>query len=113
MKGTKKKSDKPRVLIVLLTFCLIAAIAVAYVSLKLQCEVLAKEKVKLGETLDAKKNQRINHFAHIQQLSTEERIVPEAIEIGLIKSTETFAVITVSKEKINQLNTIIKSKYEK
>ena len=113
MKNNQKKSDKPRVLFVLIAFCIVAAIAVGYVSLKLQCEVLSKEKVKLGETLDAKKNDRIRLFANLQQLSTEERIVPKAVELGMVKSTETFAVLSVNREKINQINSIINKKYEK
>lgn len=113
MSSTKKKSDKPRVLFVLLTFCIIAAIAVGYVSLKLQCEVLAKDKVKLSEKLDTKKNQRVNLYAFMQQLSNEERIVPLATELGMVKSTETFAVLSVNRENINQINTIINKKYEK
>jgi hypothetical protein len=88
-------------------------LVLGYVGLKLECEILTKEKVYAQKILDSKKNKQISLVAEVQNLASEERIVFIASEeLNMIKRTEPKILLSVSKEKIEMINDVLKDKYE-
>ncbi|MDR3628311.1 MAG: hypothetical protein P4L45_15820 [Ignavibacteriaceae bacterium] len=108
-----KKSAKPLIFFNSFVFIVITSLILGYVGVKLECEMLTKEKVLAEEKLKEVKNWRINLTAQDQDLSAEERVVGIAeTELGMIKRTEAPIEINVSKEKIEEISRTIEKKYE-
>lgn len=108
-----KKSAKPLIFFNSFVFIVITSLILGYVGVKLECEMLTKEKVLAEEKLKEVKNWRINLTAQDQDLSAEERVVSIAeTELGMIKRTEAPIEINVSKEKIEEISRTIEKKYE-
>jgi cell division protein FtsB len=108
-----KKGSKSKLLLTIFLLILAAVLTLLYVGIKLQCEVLTKEKVLAEEKLSAIKNSRVNLIAVYQYLTSEERIVDIAMnELGMIKNKEFIGAVSVDKERINKIAAVLKEKYE-
>ncbi len=107
------KGAKPLIVFSLFVFVAFTFLILVYVGVKLKCEQLTKEKVLAQEELNARKNRKTSLVASEQYLSSEERIVSIAEnELGMVKRTEPKLIITVNKDKIEQISKVIKEKYE-
>ncbi len=108
-----KKSAKPSILFGLFVFVAFTFLILVYVGVKLECEKLTREKVLTQEKLGDIKNWKINLVAKYQELSSEERITEIAAdELGMVKMAQPPAVLTVSKERIDEISKALKKKYE-
>jgi cell division protein FtsL len=108
-----KKTSKPFIALSLLVFIVLTSLVLAYVGIKLECEMLVKEKVLAEEKLVAKKNWRVNLFARYQYLSAKERIVEIAKqELGMIENRDSDTMIIVSKDKIKKISGMLEQPHE-
>ncbi|MDO8550373.1 MAG: hypothetical protein Q7S39_09520 [Ignavibacteria bacterium] len=108
-----KKGSKPFIFFVLFLLVTYSLLILGYVGVKLECELLTKEKFDAQQILDSKKNKQVSLIAEVQNLSSEERIVKIASEeLNMIKRIEPKILLTVSKEKIEKINETLKEKYE-
>ena len=108
-----KKSSKPLIAVVVLFLITVAILVLGYVSIKLKCEMMTKQKVLTEEKLNAKNNTKVSLIAEYQYYSSEDRIVEIAKdELGMIKQNSPSIKIDVSKEKIQEISDKIKAKYE-
>ncbi|HVO75473.1 MAG TPA: hypothetical protein VMT35_15695 [Ignavibacteriaceae bacterium] len=99
-----KKSSKPFIALSLIIFVGATFLILSYVGIKLECEMLLKEKVLTEEKLNAKKNWHVNLVAQLQYLCTKERIVEIAKnELGMIEKTDSDSIIIVSIDKIKRI----------
>jgi len=107
------KGSKSNILYTLFLFVVFTLLGLGYVSIKLKCEQLTKDKVLAEEKLNAVKNTRLSLIATEQNLSSEERIVKIAeSELGMVRNKEPFMQVKVSKEKIDEINKALQKKYE-
>ncbi len=108
-----KKTSKPFIALSLLVFIVLTSLILSYVGIKLECEMLIKEKVLAEEKLSAKKNWRVNLFAQYQYLSTKERIVEIAKnELGMVENSEADTIMIVSKDKIKRITGILEQEHD-
>ena len=107
------KGSKHKILSTLFLLIVFTLLGLGYVSVKLKCEAMIKEKFLLGEKLKAISNQNIALLGQRQDLTSEERIVEIAKnELGLEVNTEPQMTVKVSKEKIDEIEKVLKEKYE-
>jgi cell division protein FtsL len=100
-----KKGSKPFIFFVLFLLVTYSLIILGYVGVKLECELLTKEKFDAQKVLDAKRNKQVSLIAEVQNLTSEERIVKIASEeLNMIKRKEPKIILTVSKDKIDRIN---------
>ena len=108
-----RKSAKPLILLVMFYMVTITLFVLGYVSIKLKCEELTKQKVLAEQELEDRENRKLNLLAQQQSLSSEDRIVPIAEnELGMVKTAEPPDVLTLDKNEIEKISKIIKEKYE-
>jgi cell division protein FtsL len=108
-----KKGSKPFIFFVLFLLVTYSLLILGYVGVKLECEILTKEKFDSQKLLDSKSNRLTNLIAVVQNLSSEERIVKIAAEeLNMIKRIDPQMLITVSKEKIESMKKELGKKYE-
>ena len=108
-----KKGSKPLLLFVLFLLITYSLLILGYVAVKQECELLVKDQVESGKALDMLRNKQVSLIAEIQNLTSEERIVKIASEeLNMIKRSEAKILLTISKEKIEMINDILKEKYE-
>ena len=108
-----KKGAKPLIFFVLFLLVTYSLLILGYVGVKLECELLTKEKFDSQKILDSKINKQTSLIAEVQNLSSEERIVEIASgELNMIKRNEPRILLTVSKEKIETINEALREKYE-
>ncbi len=108
-----KKSSKPLIAIVVFFLITVAVLMLGYVSIKLKCEVMTKQKVLAEEKLNAKNNTRVSLIAEYQFYTAEDRIVEIAKnDLGMIKQNSPSIKIDVSKERIQEISENIDRKYE-
>jgi cell division protein FtsL len=108
-----KKGAKPAIFFVLFIMVAYAAVILGYVGVKLECDLLTKEKFESRKLLDAKRNRNLNLLAEVQFLSSEERIVKIAQEeLKMIKRTEPKIVMHVNKDKIKKISDALEEIYE-
>ena len=107
------KGSKHKILSTLFLLIVFTLLGLGYVSVKLKCEAMIKEKFLLGEKLKAISNQNIALLGQRQDLTSEERIVKIAKnELGLKVNTQPQMTVKVSKEKIDEIEKVLKKKYE-
>jgi cell division protein FtsL len=107
------KNSKPFLGYGLLTGIAITLYALTYVGIKLECESLIKDKVITIQNYSSAQNEKLNLTAQFQYLNSEERIMAIAQnELGMIKSPAPILTLSVSREKIEQMQKEINSKYE-
>jgi cell division protein FtsL len=103
-----KKTSKPFIILSLLIFIIVASLILAYVGLKIECDMLLKEKVLAEENLNAKKNWKVNLLAQYQNLSAKERITEIAkIQLGMVENFSPDTTIIVSKDKVKLLSSVL------
>ena len=108
-----KKGSKSNIVSALFLLIVFALLGLGYVSVKLKCEAMIKEKFLLGEKLKAINNQNTALLGQRQDLTSEERIVKIAKnELGMQLNTKPQMTVKVSKEKIDRIDKILKEKYE-
>lgn len=108
-----KKGSKPFIFFVLFLLVTYSLLLLGYVSVKLECELLTKQKFEAQKILDSKKNKQVSLIAEVQNLSSEESIVKIAFEeLNMIKRKDPKIQMTVSKEKIEKINEALRIKYE-
>jgi hypothetical protein len=107
------KNSKPILGYGLLTGVAITLFALCYVGIKLKCEALIKDKILATQILNSNQNEELNLTAQFQFLNSEERIIDIAQrELGMVKGPSPSYSLTVSGEKIEQIQKEINSKYE-
>jgi cell division protein FtsL len=108
-----KKSLKPFIAMILLIFIALTFLILSYVRIKLECEMLIKDKVLAEEKFNSKKNWRVNLVAQHQFLSTKERIAEIAKnELGMVEKTDYDTILIVSKDKINRIAEILDREHD-
>jgi cell division protein FtsL len=108
-----KKGSKPFIFFVLFLLVTYSLLLLGYVGIKLECELLTKEKFDVQKVLDSKRNKQISLIAEVQNLSSEERIVKIASEeLSMIKRNEPKIILAVNKDWIETINIALKDKYE-
>lgn len=107
------KGSKSKIVSTLFLLIVFTLLGLGYVSIKLKCEAMIKEKFLLGEKLKAISNQNTALLGQRQDLTSEERIIEIAKnELGLEQNTRPQMTAKVSKEKIEKIEKILKEKYE-
>ena len=108
-----KKSSKSKIGFTLFLFVVFTLLGLGYVSIKLKCEAMVKERFLLNEKLKAIENQNTALLGSRQDLTSEGRIVEIAKnELGMVSASEPQIILNVSKEKIEEIDKILKKKYE-
>lgn len=108
-----KKSSKPLIVNALAVCVASAMLILVYVSIKLQCESLVKEKVDAEKSLRGKRNWQLNLTATYQSLTSEEYIVPAAMDnLGMIKGSAPVIHFNADRERIEKIQKEIDSRYE-
>ena len=107
------KNSKPLIGFLLTTGFAVTLYALGYVSIKLKCESLIKQKVMAEESLSSARNWKLNLTAQFQYLNSAERIIVIAgNELGMVKSAAPVLKLTVSSNKIESIQKEINAKYE-
>ncbi|MBZ0199137.1 MAG: hypothetical protein K8H86_04660 [Ignavibacteriaceae bacterium] len=108
-----KKGSKPFILYALFVIIALTLLVLGFVGVKLENEILAKQKLAGEEKLSALRNARIDIIAELQNYSAEERIMEVALkELNMVKPEQPAEIKYVSKEKIEMINKILLEKYE-
>lgn len=108
-----KKSIKPVIAFSLISFLLLAAFLLGYISVKIKCDQLKREKVFKETNILNIQNNRQDLVAQLQNFSSEQRITEIALsELGMIKRTDPRIVIEVSREKIDLINSKLQELYD-
>lgn len=99
-----KKSLKPALIFSLLLFTAAALMVLAYVGIKLDCEVMVKEKVNAEDRLETGLNTRIDYTARFQLLNSEERITAIAREeLGMIRDSVGNTLLVIPAAEVNRI----------
>jgi cell division protein FtsB len=107
-----KKSAKPLILYSLGVFILLAVFLLGYIGTKLKYDQLVREIVVQEETISSLKNRQMFLTARLQYYTSEDQIIKIAESQGLIKREDARIVLEVSKQKIMQINNMLKEKYD-
>jgi cell division protein FtsL len=108
-----KKGSKSNIGFTLFLLVVFTLLGLGYVSVKLKCEAMVKERFLLSEKLKAIGNQNTALVGSRQDLSSEERIVDIAKnDLGMVPISEQQIILKASKEKIEEINKILQKKYE-
>ncbi len=108
-----KKSAKPTIFLLITLLLIVTVFALASVGLKLKYEQYILQKDKTEKTYKAESQRKIKLTAEYQTVTAEERIVSVAqLELGLIRNVAPAFVIKYDKNRIEELNEILKEKYE-
>jgi cell division protein FtsL len=107
------KNSKPLIGYLLTIGIVVTLYLLGYVSVKLKCESLIKQKVMAEESLSSARNWKLNLTAQYQYLNSAERIVEIAgNELGMVKDSAPVIKLTVSSDKIESVQKEINAKYE-
>jgi hypothetical protein len=106
-----KQGSSIRSFIVLIVIA--AVILFAYVASVTEIKRMNKEKIVKKELLNEKLNRLQAKIVDVQKLTSEERIVKFAQDsLGLIRPAENLDAISISKDQADQLEKILKEKYD-
>jgi cell division protein FtsL len=107
------KSSKPAIFLFITLLLIVTVFALASVGLKLKYEQFLLQKDKAEKTFNAERQRKIKLTAEHQTVTAEERIVAVAkSDLGLIRNIEPAFIIKYDKNKIEEINEILKEKYE-
>ncbi|MDP2301519.1 MAG: hypothetical protein Q8N03_03720 [Ignavibacteria bacterium] len=96
-----------------LTAITLVVFVLGYVGLKLQIDFMQKQIVKLNEYKIVVENDRLSLIAQYQILSSEERIKQIASEeLGLTNQNMFLGNLEISKERISEIEELVKIKNE-
>ena len=108
-----KRGSKPLIFYTIITSTVLVLFVLGYVGLKLECELLIKQKTRAEKKLTEVSNKKVNLIAQDQYLASEERITKIASEeLGMIKRSTPFLILNIDKNKIDKISKVIKDKYE-
>lgn len=109
----KKNSKLKSLFGFFLILLLIGGYLVAHVALKKKCDDLIKQRIEFeGEIKKADNKMNLLH-AKYQNLTSEEYIIPFAIEnLGMTGADPPVHKITIEKEKIADLQTLLEEQYD-
>ncbi|NCS87159.1 MAG: hypothetical protein AUK34_07005 [Ignavibacteria bacterium CG2_30_36_16] len=108
-----KKSAKPLIMYALFLIVTGTVLVLGFVGIKIENEVLTKQKLSAEEKINSLKNERINLIAEYQNYSSEERVLEIAMQkLNMIRPTEPAEIKFANKEKIEMINKILSEKYE-
>jgi len=107
-----KKSAKPFLLFAVSSILLVTVIFLLAVGLKINYEKMTKEKDKSEQSLNAAKLKKIDLTAEFQSVTAPENIIPAALSLGLMKRTQSQQLVYADSEKIENINMILRDKYE-
>jgi hypothetical protein len=90
-----------------------AVILFVYVASVTEIKSMNKEKIIKLELLNEKMNRLETKLVDVQKLTSEERIVKFAQDtLGLIRPTENLDSIIISKDQADQIEKMLKEKYD-
>jgi hypothetical protein len=90
-----------------------ALILFAYVATITEIKRMQQERITLQDMLNERHNRLDEKLVEVQKLTAEDKIVKFAQDsLFLIRPVENLETITVSKEQINQIEKILKEKYD-
>lgn len=107
-----KKSAKPFLVFAVTSIVLITFILLFAVRIKIKYEEMTKEKSKSEQSLNAAKLKKIDLTADFQSVTSPENIIPAALSLGLMKRTQPQQLVYADSEKIENINLILRDKYE-
>lgn len=109
-----KKSAKPLIIYAFFLIITSALLILGFVGIKIENEVLTKQKLSAEEKLNALKNAtRDNLNVENQNYSSEERILELAMQqLNMVRPPQPAEIKYVNKEKIEMINKILSEKYE-
>ncbi len=107
----KRKKNSFLSVLMLTLLVLVVSIFVYLFSLN-EIKAMNKKKTQLIEKLTERTNKLETRIVEVQRLSSENRIVNLAKDLGLIRSTKQYEIIYIDSDQINQVNRIVNSKYE-
>jgi len=91
----------------------VAVVLFAYVATYSEIKRIMKEKISKQDLLNVKLNAMEDKLVDVQRLTTEDRIVRFAQDsLGMIRPKENLDTIFVSKDQINQIEKLLKEKYD-
>jgi cell division protein FtsL len=107
------KSAKPLVFYILFLLVIVTVFFIAVVITKISYDESVKTKDETLRMLKIQNQKLVSLQAEYQDVTTEEKIRSVAVsQLGMIKRIEPSIVLTVEKEKINELQEELKLKYE-
>jgi cell division protein FtsL len=90
-----------------------ASLLFIYVAVITEIKNMNKDKINKIEKMNEKMNQIELANVEVQRLTAEERIVKIAHDsLGLVRPNESFEVLQISKEQINQVEKFVNEKYD-
>lgn len=108
-----KKGSKPIIVYLLIMIMISTVFVLLNVGFKLKTEELSKIKFETENKLKTEQGKEINFTADYQTYSSEERVVWIATnELGMIRRTEPALTLIYSKEKLEEVNRLLKQKYD-
>jgi hypothetical protein len=108
-----KTSYKNTLAYFVLTAVTLVVFVLGYVGLKLQIDFMKKQIIKLNEVKIVIENDRLSLIAQYQILSSEERIKQIASEeLGLTSQSMFISNLEISKDRISEIEELIKAKNE-
>jgi cell division protein FtsL len=109
----KRSSKIKRIVGIFILIFICGGFIITYVALKKKCDNLIKQKVIAEEELKNQNTKRNNLFAQYQNLVSEERIIPIAVdELGMIIADPPIRVITIDKKQMADLQNLLQEQYE-
>ncbi len=109
----KRISKLKRIAGILFMLLIFGTLVISYVALKKKCDDLIKLKIVAAEELMNQNITQNNLFAKYQNLISEERIIPIAVqELGMVIADPPIAVITIEKEKIMDLHALLQEQHD-
>lgn len=107
------KSYKGSILLYMVFVAVVATLLFSYVALKLSIDEMKKEKLELGKTIQAEKNESVKLTADYQYLSAERRISTiAASELNMRYYSSAAVELVVDEKEIEKINADLKATYE-
>jgi hypothetical protein len=109
----KRALKLKRIAGILFMLFIFGALIITHVALKKKCDDLIKQQVDAERELKIQNTFQNNLFAKYQNLSSEERIIPIAVEeLGMVIADPPIGVVTIEKEKILDLQALLEEQYD-
>ena len=108
-----KKSSKPTIFLILTLLLIVTMFTLISIGVKLKLEQFILQRDKTEKIHKTDSQRKIKLTAEYQTVTAEERIVAVAkSELGLIRNSESPFIIKYKKTKIEEINEVLKEKYE-
>ncbi|MBS4033922.1 MAG: hypothetical protein KGZ85_05620 [Ignavibacterium sp.] len=108
-----KKGNKPIIVYFLIMLIIAAVFVLLNVGFKLKNEELTRIRFETENMLKTEQGKKINLTAEYQTYSSEQRIVLIATdELGMVRRIEPVEKLLYSKEKLEEVNRVLKQKYD-